>query len=520
MIYLCIAVCGAHALPTDYTPILETGSPAESGIDTVVVVLVVTILSLLAILLLSLIICLAVRWQRTPTEDEISREEDNQAYLELNSEEQELYFQSKDYLATNPFLTGELTLSQNLSIQERGVQAWEFIKDPMLTNNDLLIVNKSELNFFKNYECSATTNLPVPSTNEVYYFESKIYTLPRPEETLVSIGLGVKPYPWFRLPGRHLHTVSYDSDGYRRHNQPFPFINPPPFPSLLEGDVVGIGYRVRSGIVFFTRNGKKVSETKLGGHLKNFKPPHGGQLFPIIGANNLCSVHVNLGQRGFVFIEGNVKKWGFAPVEGSGPAPPAYNKFNADILLERSEIDEDNDLLDRANDFPPNFWEVHANSHGKGQALVHKNSYNAYSENSSDERITMNSLVPETPPNYESNDHEDYAVPEENEGQDALQEQDVIEELRDPEEAQVQQADESADEEGEGGDVHEEERDEVGDTHQEDRTYGDASGNREISLAQGEAPTIGESSSLPPYSCTPSIHEDATTRAAETTASE
>ena len=57
---------------------------------------------------------------------------------------------------------------------------------------------------------------------------------------------------------------------------------------------------------------------------------------------------------GFVFIEGNVKHWGYAPLEGNGPAPPVYNKYNSDILLERSEIDDD-DLSERENDFPPDF---------------------------------------------------------------------------------------------------------------------------------------------------------------------
>lgn len=75
------------------------------------------------------------------------REEENQAYLELNSDEQELFFQSREFLEMNPYYIGDLTLSQNLSIQEKGINAFEFVKDQMLTNNDLLIVNKTELNF-------------------------------------------------------------------------------------------------------------------------------------------------------------------------------------------------------------------------------------------------------------------------------------------------------------------------------------------------------------------------------------
>lgn len=365
-------------------------------------------------------VCLIIiyRNKKRLSEDELAREEENQAYMELDLEEQELFFQSKDYLATNPYIRNDLTLSQNLSIQEKGVRAWEFVKDMMLTNNDLMILNRFELNFFKKFECSTQTNLPVPLKNDVYYFESKIYSLPDPENTLISIGLAVKPYPWFRLPGRHIHSISYDSTGYRRYNQPFKFTTDPVFPKLIKGDVIGVGYRVRSGTVFFTRNGKKVSELKLGGHIKNFRIPDEGQIFPTIGANNLCSVHVNLGQMGYVFIEGNVKKWGFAPLEGNGPAPPAYNKFNADILLERSEVEDDDDLLERENDFPPNFWEIHGNgndnsnddddndSNGLSQD---KFSYSAYSDlNSNDERITLNSLLPpHRPPSYNSEDEED-----------------------------------------------------------------------------------------------------------------
>lgn len=363
-------------------------------------ILFITFISLFGVLLLASIIYCVIKAQGLLSDDELDRDEDNQAYLELNLDEQELYFQSKEFLKLNPYLRGDLSLSHNLSIQERAVHAWEFVKDPMLTNNDLLIVGKYELNFFKKFECSAQTNLPIPQTNEVYYFESKIYSMPKPDETLISIGIGVKPYPWFRLPGRHAHSICYDSEGFRRHNQPFKFESEPPFPKLIEGDVVGIGYRVRPGTVFFTRNGKKVSELKLGGHIKNFKLPHDGQIYPIIGANNLCSVHVNVGQLGFVFIEGNVKKWGFAPLEGTGPAPPAYNKFNGDILLERSDIDGENDLSDRMNDFPPDFWDVQKGTNGDHQN-EDKFSYNAYSDASLDERITMDSLLPTVPPSYD-----------------------------------------------------------------------------------------------------------------------
>lgn len=370
------------------------------------VVLAAIILSGVAALVLALLVIVyLLRHGLLVLEVDQNLEDENQAYLELNSDEQELFFQSREFLDAHPPISGELTLSQNLAIQEKGVGAFEFHKDQMLTNSDLLIVNKTELNFFKPLECSAISNLPIPLKNEVYYFECKMYLLEEPGDTLVSVGLLTKPYPWFRLPGRHPHSVVYDSDGFRRHNQPFPFKSPAPYPELVEGDVVGVGYRVRSGTVFFTRNGKKVKEQRIGGHVRNFKP---GQLFPVVGANNMCLVHVNLGQMGFVFIEANVKKWGYAPLEGTGPAPPAYNKFNRDILLDRLEIDDD-DLNERVHDFPPDFWDA--------EEEADKFSYDAYQEPGlHDERISLTSLaIPNEPPTYEATteDEGDYDLEEE-----------------------------------------------------------------------------------------------------------
>ncbi|KAG2735020.1 hypothetical protein G9P44_001234 [Scheffersomyces stipitis] len=420
MISILLWLTSAKAHPVDFdSPNERPPYNREDPINEAMLIAFFVSIGIFLLFTASAIIFVVVRRKLGLSEDDLMREEENQAYLELNSDEQELFFQSKDYLQSNPYFRGELTLSQNLSIQEKGVNAFEFQKDIMLTNNDLMIINKTELNFFKTFECSTVTNLPVPMKNEVYYFESKIYSLPDPDNTVISVGLGVKPYPWFRLPGRHLHSICYDSTGYRRFNQPFKFSGEPPFPKIIEGDVIGVGYRVRSGTVFFTRNGKKVSESKLGGHIRNFKIAHQGQIYPIVGANNLCSVHVNLGQCGFVFIEGNVKSWGYAPLEGTGPAPPAYNKFNADILLERSEIDDDNDLSEREDDFPPDFWEVHGRDAdgntdvevGSSSGLMDQDkfSYNAYSDvNSNDERITLDSLAPPNrPPSYSSEEDED-----------------------------------------------------------------------------------------------------------------
>lgn len=166
-------------------------------------------------------------------------------------------------------------------------------------------------------------NLPVPKLNEVYYFEAKMYE--KPTATEVVVGLATKPYPSFRLPGWNKVSVGYfSSDGFKCHN--YPFTAASHGPPLAEGDVLGVGYRPRTGTVFFTRNGKKLDDcyTGLSGH----------NLFPAVGANGACSVHVNLGQSGFVFIEANVKKWGLAPMMGTLAPPPAYGSERGSILLE------------------------------------------------------------------------------------------------------------------------------------------------------------------------------------------
>ena len=87
-----------------------------------------------------------------------------------------------------------------------------------------------------------------------------------------------------------------------------------------------MGYRPRSGTIFFTRNGKKLEDAAHGQKAQNF--------FPTIGANGPCAVHVNFGQMGFVFIEANVKKWGLAPMTGSLAPPPPYGSEQGSILLE------------------------------------------------------------------------------------------------------------------------------------------------------------------------------------------
>lgn len=129
--------------------------------------------------------------------------------------------------------------------------------------------------------------------------------------------------------GYHKQSVAYFSNGTRRFNQPFSAT--PYGPAYQQGDVIGVGYRPRTGTIFFTRNGRKLEDVVHGLKSPNF--------FPAVGAIGPCVVHVNFGQAGFVFIEANVKKWGLAPMTGSLAPPPPYGAEEDTILLETGTKD-------------------------------------------------------------------------------------------------------------------------------------------------------------------------------------
>ena len=102
------------------------------------------------------------------------------------------------FIQANPpdSLPTDISLSQYLAIQEKGVSAWEF--EPELEIANCFVEARTEIEFFDS-ECSVLSNLPLPKQNEVYYWESKIYD--KPDTSMISIGVATKPYPLFRLPG-------------------------------------------------------------------------------------------------------------------------------------------------------------------------------------------------------------------------------------------------------------------------------------------------------------------------------
>ncbi|ORY16357.1 concanavalin A-like lectin/glucanase domain-containing protein [Clohesyomyces aquaticus] len=247
--------------------------------------------------------------------------EEAEALEDMDDIQRMEYLRAKAFIQANPpeSVQTDISLGQFLAIQEKGVSAWEF--EPELEIANCFVEGRTEIEFFDS-ECSVQSNLPIPKQNEVYYWEAKIYD--KPDTTNISIGVTTKPYPLFRLPGFHKWSIAYMSYGSRRYNQPF---TPTPYgPAYVQGDVIGVGYRPRTGTLFFTRNGKKLDDVAHGLKTQNF--------FPTVGANGPCQVHVNFGQMGFVFIEANVKKWGLAPMTGSLAPPPPYGSEQGSILLE------------------------------------------------------------------------------------------------------------------------------------------------------------------------------------------
>ncbi|KAE8225367.1 hypothetical protein CF319_g1884 [Tilletia indica] len=243
------------------------------------------------------------------------------------------YARAKEWVGVNPpaSVSTDITMSQSLAIQEKGVSAWSF--DPDYEDNpSVFVVGRTELTFLADGQGMAAeegggncvlSNLPLPKINEVYYWEVKMFN--KPDSTNVSIGLATKPYPCFRLPGWSKFSIGYFSqDGFKCHN--YPFTAQSYGPSYVQGDVIGVGYRPRTGTVFFTRNGRKLEDAFVGLHRHNY--------FPCIGADGSAELHVNLGQAGFVFIEANVKKWGLAPSTGTLPPPPSYGMEQGSILIE------------------------------------------------------------------------------------------------------------------------------------------------------------------------------------------
>ncbi|KAG1319146.1 hypothetical protein G6F62_011989 [Rhizopus arrhizus] len=155
-----------------------------------------------------------------------------------------------------PNITEVINVKNDPIIIAKGVMAWKFMEEDTTQDSEYesnaAIMDDSYTVVFCQGQGSIMTNLPVP-LQELSYWEIKILQLHK--EDKVAIGLATKPYPRWRLPGWHKHSIAYHSDSgsvYVSNS-----INERPYgPPIKEGDVVGIGYLYQSGTVFFTKNGQ------------------------------------------------------------------------------------------------------------------------------------------------------------------------------------------------------------------------------------------------------------------------
>ncbi|KAI8880835.1 SPRY-domain-containing protein [Backusella circina FSU 941] len=218
--------------------------------------------------------------------------------------------------------------SNHLQVLQKGVLAWRFEETETLDSeeesNAIIISDDDDTITFYQGQGSICTNLPVP-VQEFAYWEVKILQEQQGEsnESRIAIGLSTKPYPRWRLPGWHRHSVAYHSRNgavYASNSVSGRSYGPP----FKQGDVIGVGYLYQSGTVFFTRNGENLGKASIG-----FKYP----LYPIIGSIGPCSVSVNFGLQDFLFSAANSREAAFAPKQGSLPPPPAYGGHIDDTVL-------------------------------------------------------------------------------------------------------------------------------------------------------------------------------------------
>lgn len=311
----------------------------------------------------------------------------------MSSSETEFYERAKEFQRQNPPVVTRfgsfISDDDLLFLKDRGIQSYFLL--PSINDNvdkvghflpSFLIQDKLDITFTKYNKSSSTIlNYPLPyNKRDAVYFEVKVFKHQKRSNSIFSIGLTTIPYPYFRPPGMSNFSIAYESTGKLRINNPFSAATL--LPRLEEGDIVGFGYRYRTGTIFITHNGKKLMDVTQNVHIDLFlslgainasytrtytmdglledpdninlrnKIDNNGEID--LGAklnqsynihkdeidSDLIELNLNLGQIGFVFIEANVKKYSFGSVFGEIGIPPSYNGIvngNKDVVLQKGD---------------------------------------------------------------------------------------------------------------------------------------------------------------------------------------
>lgn len=294
-------------------------------------------------------------------------------FTHLSPEEQNSYLRGEEFTKTNPpnfhNTRGQsFTHENDLLIKDCGLNAFEFEQDDDILQSRYTVADKTEIHFNNNDSPYSTAtsalNLSLPVKNRTYsdtiYFEMKVFEFDANNKNgHFSIGLVTKPYPSFRLPGYNNFSIAYESTGNLKINKPFPTplqqhmeenskYNAQVLPPLQQSDIVGFGYVISSGTIFITRNGKKLMDVIKGCFV---------DLYPAIGCFlTNAKFQSNIGQLGYVWIEANVRKYGFISTSD-------YKKIKGERGLASlpeygNLVEQEGDkLLDKGEELPPDYPE-------------------------------------------------------------------------------------------------------------------------------------------------------------------
>ncbi|CUM66327.1 uncharacterized protein PRCAT00003989001 [Priceomyces carsonii] len=295
-------------------------------------------------------------------------------FTSLPPEEQSAYLKGEEFVKNNPpnfqNIRGKsFTHEDDLSIRERGIGAFEFEQEQDILHSRYIVADKTEVIFQNNdapySTATAVLNLALPVKNrphsDTVYFETKVFEYPNDNPNgHFSIGLVTKPYPsHFRLPGYNTFSIGYESTGNLKINKPFPaplqqhqgeqsqynaFVLPP----LQQGDVVGFGYVIPTGTIFITRNGRKLMDVMKSCFI---------DLYPAVGCFlTNAKFQVNIGQLGFVWIEANVRKYGF--ISTSDYKKIVGDRGLASLPEYTNVLKNDSDkVLEKGEELPPRYPE-------------------------------------------------------------------------------------------------------------------------------------------------------------------
>ncbi|KAJ1926736.1 Protein ssh4 [Tieghemiomyces parasiticus] len=247
-------------------------------------------------------------------------EEDAERYFNSHPGSQDSYDLAMAFERGNPYQTQPVSLTpeERAWIVAQGVSAWRFEPNPLASVRQL----EPTVVEFTGKESCIQTNLPVPRAKLVYYYEVKI--VKKDPSAIVSVGWATQPYPWWRLTGYSRYSIGYHSkEGLIYRNHPFtPLAN---IDEYNEGDVIGCGFRHRSGKVFFTRNGELMG-------ILNARMFY--TVYPTVSADGPCVLQANFGLSEFLLPHANVRQWGFANPEDTRPPPPAYGQDQDTFVVE------------------------------------------------------------------------------------------------------------------------------------------------------------------------------------------